>query len=33
MGIFVAIMIAGVIVLVGGSLFGHDHDGGFDHGP
>jgi membrane-bound ClpP family serine protease len=31
MGIFVAIMIAGVIVLVGGSLFGHDHDGGFDH--
>lgn len=31
MGIFLTIMIAGVIVSVGGSLFGHDHDGGFDH--
>jgi membrane-bound ClpP family serine protease len=31
MGIFLAIMIAGVIVMVGGSLFGHDHDAGVDH--
>ena len=31
MGIFLTIMIAGIIVSVGGSLFGHDHDGGFDH--
>ena len=31
MGIFLTIMIAGVIVSIGGSLFGHDHDGGFDH--
>lgn len=31
MGIFLAIMVAGIIVAVGGSLFGHDHDGGFDH--
>ena len=31
MGVFLAIMIAGVIVSIGGSLFGHDHDGGLDH--
>jgi membrane-bound ClpP family serine protease len=31
MGIFLAIMIAGVIVSIGGSLLGHDHDGGVDH--
>lgn len=31
MGIFLTIMLAGIIVSVGGSLFGHDHDGGFDH--
>jgi len=31
MGVFLAIMIAGVIVSIGGSLFGHDHDGGMDH--
>jgi membrane protein implicated in regulation of membrane protease activity len=30
-GIFLTIMLAGIIVSVGGSLFGHDHDGGFDH--
>ena len=31
MRVFLAIMIAGVIVSIGGSLFGHDHDGGMDH--
>jgi membrane-bound ClpP family serine protease len=31
MGIFLTIMLAGIIVSVGGALFGHDHDGGFDH--
>jgi membrane-bound ClpP family serine protease len=31
MGIFLAIMFAGIIVSIGGSLFGHDHDGGMDH--
>ena len=31
MGIFLTIMIAGIIVSIGGSLFGHDHDGGIDH--
>jgi membrane-bound ClpP family serine protease len=29
--VFLAIMVAGFIILVGGSLFGHDHDGGLDH--
>lgn len=29
--IFVALMAAGLIILLGGALFGHDHDGGFDH--
>jgi len=29
--IFFALMAAGLILLVGGALFGHDHDGGFDH--
>jgi membrane-bound ClpP family serine protease len=33
MPIFLAIMIAGLVILVGGSLFGHDHDGEHpDHG-
>jgi membrane-bound ClpP family serine protease len=31
MAIFLTIMLAGIIVSVGASLFGHDHDGGFDH--
>jgi membrane protein implicated in regulation of membrane protease activity len=31
LGIFLTIMLAGIIVSIGGSLFGHDHDGGFDH--
>ncbi|MGA3373489.1 MAG: hypothetical protein ABSC48_17195 [Terracidiphilus sp.] len=31
MGIFLAIMFAGIILSIGGSLFGHDHDGGMDH--
>jgi membrane-bound ClpP family serine protease len=30
--IFVCITVAGFILLVGGSLFGHDHDGDHDHG-
>jgi membrane-bound ClpP family serine protease len=31
--IFLAIMIAGLVILLGGSLFGHDHDGDHpDHG-
>jgi membrane-bound ClpP family serine protease len=30
--IFVCITAAGLILLVGGSIFGHDHDGDHDHG-
>ncbi len=30
--IFLCITVAGFILLVGGSIFGHDHDGHFDHG-
>ena len=30
--IFLCITVAGFILLVGGSLFGHDHDGHVDHG-
>ncbi len=29
--IFFALMAAGLIILIGGALFGHDHDGGLDH--
>ncbi|MFY9823346.1 MAG: NfeD family protein [Thermoanaerobaculia bacterium] len=32
MFIFLGITVAGLILLVGGSLFGHDHDGDHDHG-
>lgn len=31
MAIFIAIMVAGLVLTVGGSIFGHDHDFSHDH--